>query len=114
MLCGPLPALDFVGKKLREIVVKLRTFLFACMVMTSTVCSSFAQDRPVELKLSHWLPQAHPFHQSIQDWAASVKSASNGTITSTIFAAEQLGKAFDHYDMARDGISDFSYINAGY
>ncbi len=31
-----------------------------------------------------------------------------------IFPAEQLGKAFDHYDMARDGIADFTYVNPGY
>ena len=31
-----------------------------------------------------------------------------------IYPAEQLGKAFDHYDMARDGIADMTYINPGY
>jgi TRAP-type C4-dicarboxylate transport system substrate-binding protein len=31
-----------------------------------------------------------------------------------IFPAEQLGKAFDHYDMARDGIADLAYVNPGY
>ena len=31
-----------------------------------------------------------------------------------IFPAEQLGKAFDHYDMARDGIADGAYVNPGY
>ncbi len=32
----------------------------------------------------------------------------------TVFPSEQLGKAFDHYDMARDGIADFTYVNPGY
>ena len=27
------------------------------------------------------------------------------------FPSEQLGKAFDHYDMARDGIADITYVN---
>ena len=31
-----------------------------------------------------------------------------------MFPAQQLGKAFDHYDMARDGIADVTYINPGY
>jgi TRAP-type transport system periplasmic protein len=43
-----------------------------------------------------------------------LKAASGGTITTTLFPSEQLGKAFDHYDMARDGISDVSYVNPGY
>ena len=30
------------------------------------------------------------------------------------FPAQQLGKAFDHYDMARDGIADIAYVNPGY
>jgi TRAP-type C4-dicarboxylate transport system substrate-binding protein len=73
-----------------------------------------AQDAPVQLKLAHWLPPSHPLHKSFQDWAASVEKASNGTIKSAIFPAQQLGKAFDHYDMARDGIADVTYINPGY
>ena len=28
--------------------------------------------------------------------------------------AQQLGKAFDHYDMARDGIADLTYVSPGY
>src|SRR6185437_12182444 len=31
-----------------------------------------------------------------------------------VFPAQQMGKAFDHYDMARDGIADVTYVNPGY
>jgi TRAP-type C4-dicarboxylate transport system substrate-binding protein len=31
-----------------------------------------------------------------------------------IYPASQLGAAPDHYDMARDGIADISFINPGY
>src|SRR6266852_7185774 len=31
-----------------------------------------------------------------------------------VYPAQQLGKAFDHYDMARDGIADVTYVNPGY
>ena len=44
----------------------------------------------------------------------SVEKASGGTINFKVFPAQQLGKAFDHYDMARDGIADLTYINPGY
>ncbi len=31
-----------------------------------------------------------------------------------VFPSQQLGKAFDHYDMARDGIADLAYVSPGY
>src|SRR4029077_1406749 len=75
---------------------------------------AFATDQPVQLKLSTWVPPAHPLNPSLQAWAADIEKASDGTIKSTLFTSEQLGKAFDHYDMARDGIADFAYVNPGY
>jgi TRAP-type transport system periplasmic protein len=76
--------------------------------------AALAQDRTIDLRLSHWVPPTHPLHPSLQAWAESIAKESNGTIKSTLFPAEQLGKAFDHYDMARDGIADFTYVNPGY
>ena len=73
-----------------------------------------AQDKPVNLKLGSWVPAQHALNPALVAWGESLKAASGGTITSTLFPSEQLGKAFDHYDMARDGISDFSYVNPGY
>ena len=78
------------------------------------MASAMAQDKPVLLKLSSWVPAQHPLNPSLQAWADDVKKASNGSITATLFPSEQLGKAFDHYDMARDGIADLAYINPGY
>jgi hypothetical protein len=73
-----------------------------------------AQDKPVQLKFSHWVPPTHPMHAAAVAWADSIDKASNGTIKITIFPAQQLGKAFDHYNMARDGIVDISHVNPGY
>jgi TRAP-type C4-dicarboxylate transport system substrate-binding protein len=73
-----------------------------------------AQDKTVELKLSHWVPPTHPLQKAIDDWGADIEKASGGTIKYKIFPSQQLGKAFDHYDMARDGIADFAYVNPGY
>src|ERR1043165_6693577 len=73
-----------------------------------------AQDKTVELKLSHWVPPTHPLQKAMEDWGQSIEKASNGTIKYKIFPSQQLGKAFDHYDMARDGIADFTYVNPGY
>jgi TRAP-type C4-dicarboxylate transport system substrate-binding protein len=75
---------------------------------------AMAQDKPVALKLSHWVPPTHPLQKAMEAWGASVQQASGGTITYSVFPAQQLGKAFDHYDMARDGIADVTYITPGY
>jgi TRAP-type C4-dicarboxylate transport system substrate-binding protein len=73
-----------------------------------------AQDKPVELRASHWVPPTHPVQKAMEAWGESVAKASNGTITVKVFPAQQLGKAQDHYDMARDGIADISFVNPGY
>jgi TRAP-type C4-dicarboxylate transport system substrate-binding protein len=73
-----------------------------------------AQDKTIELKLAHWVPASHPLHKGFEELGQSVEKASGGTIKYKIYPSEQLGKAFDHYDMARDGIADMTYINPGY
>ena len=83
-------------------------------VLLATAPLAVAQDKPIELKLAHWVPASHPLHKGFEEWSQSVEKASGGTIKSKIYPAEQLGKAFDHYDMARDGIADMTYINPGY
>src|ERR671933_629345 len=93
--------------------MRLRTIVVAALLAVAANAAS-AQDKPVALRLSHWVPPSHPLQKAMEDWGASINKASNGTITSTVFPSQQLGKAFDHYDMARDGIADFAYINPGY
>src|SRR5690606_21212518 len=83
----------------------------ACIAMGGT---AVAQDKTFELRLSHWVPPSHPLQKALEEWGASIEKASNGTIKSKVFPAQQLGKAVDHYDMARDGIADVTYINPGY
>ncbi len=67
-----------------------------------------AQDKTFELKLAHWVPPSHPLQKALEEWGASVEKASGGTIKSKVYPSQQLGKAFDHYDMARDGIADMT------
>ena len=85
----------------------------AALVLAGAIAPASAQDKTFELKLSHWVPPAHPLQKALEDWGASIEKASNGTIKYKVFPAQQLGKAVDHYDMARDGIADVTYINPG-
>src|SRR4030088_665111 len=89
-----------------------RTFL--ALLLAASVTPALAQENTFELKLSRWVPASHPLQKALEDWGASVEKESGGTIKSKVYPAQQLGKAFDHYDMARDGIADFTYVNPGY
>ena len=74
-----------------------------------------AQDKPVELKFANWLPANHSLAKNgFEPWAKSLEAASKGSIKVVFFPAQQLGKAADHYDMARDGIADMTWVNPGY
>jgi TRAP-type C4-dicarboxylate transport system substrate-binding protein len=99
---------------------RLRRALIATAAGVSLLCpldaAAIAQgkDKTFELKLSHWVPPSHPLQKALEEWGASVEKDSNGTLKYKVFPAQQLGKAFDHYDMARDGIADLTYVNPGY
>ena len=84
------------------------------LLLAVSVTPAYAAEQTFNLKISHWVPASHPLQKSLEDWAAAVEKESGGTIKSTVFPAQQLGKAFDHYDMARDGIADITYVNPGY
>src|SRR3979411_2470214 len=84
------------------------------LLLAASVTPALAQDKTFELKLSHWVPASHPLQKALEDWGAAVEKESGGTIKYKVYPAQQLGKAFDHYDMARDGIADVTYINPGY
>ena len=86
----------------------------SALALALTAGAASAQDKPVVLKLSSWVPAQHALNPALQAWADDIKKASGGSITATLFPSEQLGKAFDHYDMARDGIADAAYVNPGY
>ncbi len=89
----------------------------SAVAFTALLCGAtgaIAQDKTFELKLSHWVPPSHPLQKALEAWGASVEKDSGGTIKYKVYPSQQLGKAFDHYDMARDGIADLTYINPGY
>lgn len=87
----------------------------AALAVTLASGAAHAQDKPVELKLAHWVPANHLLAQTgFIPWGKSIEAASGGSIKVTIFPAQQLGKAPDHYDMARDGIATVTYVNPGY
>src|SRR5207244_8914868 len=90
-----------------------RAAIAVAILAAGLTSPAIAQDKTINLKISLWIPPAHPLVPATQAWAADLEKASGGTIKATVFPSEQLGKAFDHYDMARDGIADVTYVNPG-
>jgi len=88
--------------------------LAVAAAMLAVAGSASAAEQPVQLRMSSWVPPKHPLNPAFEAWAKDIEQASDGSITATLFTSEQLGKAVDHYDMARDGIADLAYVNPGY
>ncbi len=68
-----------------------RLALAAVAVMLATT-APWAQDKTVTLKMSSWVPPAHPLNPSLIAWAADIEKESGGSIKATLFPSEQLGK----------------------
>src|SRR6201981_4140825 len=84
------------------------------LLLAASITPAYAAEQTFNLKISHWVPASHPLQKALEDWGAAVEKASGGQIKYKVFPAQQLGKAFDHYDMTRDGIADIAYVNPGY
>src|ERR1700742_5210468 len=87
---------------------------FLSLLLAASVTPAMAQEKTFELKISHWVPSSHPLQKALEDWGAWVEKASGRTLKYKVFPAQQLGKAFDHYEMARDGIADVTYVKPRY
>ncbi|MEX0752494.1 MAG: TRAP transporter substrate-binding protein [Xanthobacteraceae bacterium] len=87
--------------------------LSVAITAAGTLAAAAADEKPVELKLSHWMPATHPLHKALEDWAVAVENASSGTIRFTVHPAERLGKAQAHYDLVREGVVDVAFIEPG-
>ncbi len=110
----PDPSPQGGGEKRRVGLALVTVIAMALLAGFASPAAAQSRDKMFELKLSHWVPPNHPLQKALEDWGAAVEKASGGTLKYKVFPAQQLGKAFDHYDMARDGIADLTYVNPGY
>jgi TRAP-type C4-dicarboxylate transport system substrate-binding protein len=91
----------------------MRRLIIALFAASAAFAPALADDA-VTLRLSNWLPNGHPIYPATKAWADDIEAQSGGSLKMTMFPSEQLGKAFDHYDMARDGIADITFVNPGF
>ncbi len=74
-----------------------------------------AAEKPVVLTFSHFIPATHVnFTKGFPAWFKSIEKASGGSIKFKVYPSQQLGKAKDHYDMVKNGITDLAFVNPGY
>lgn len=88
--------------------------LFLSAALATTMLAGAGAAHAVDMKFSLWIPPMHPLVAGLTEWGKDVEAASGGEIAVKLFPAEQLGKAGDHYDMARDGIVDMAMVAPGY
>lgn len=93
-------------------LVKLAAVAAGCAMAASLAAS--AQDKPIELKLSHWGPPTHVNQKVFLPWADMVAQKSGGKLKVTVFPGGVLGKPADHWDMGQNGVVDISWGTHNY
>ena len=81
--------------------------------MIGGATAALAQDKTFELKLSHWVPPAHPLQKALEDWGASVEKDLAGLLNTKCIPPSSSAK-LSTTTTWRDGIADLTYINPGY
>lgn len=91
-----------------------KSLIAAAACLAAGIAAPLANAQTVEWKFSHWVPPTHPLQKIYTDWAKEIEKDTNGTLKISVFPAQQLGKAPDHYDMVIKGIAEGAYISTGY
>ena len=72
-----------------------------------------APAKPIELRVSSWMP-AQSVDTAIAEYLIkNIEERTNGRVHFTLYAAQALGKAADHYDMAANGVADITFHSFG-
>lgn len=72
--------------------------------------SASAPSKPIELRISHFMPTTHIQHTDmIVPFAEELEKRSGGRVKVTIFSGGALGKPTEHYDMALTGRTDIAF-----
>ena len=90
----------------------LRRLLFSGLSCLAMMTAAQADS---SLRLAHFMPaQSWQQDDMFLAWAKAVEEASGGTIKTTVFPAQTLGKAPAGYDNAKNGIADIAWTVQGY
>lgn len=77
--------------------------------LVGTMATSGLANAETVLRFSSWVPETTHPSPGFQAWGKSIEEASEGRLKVEFFFSGQLGNPRDHYNMARDGIADFTW-----
>lgn len=94
----------------------MKRLLLSCALVAGIVSATAAQAEVITLKLSHFLPSAHPSQKDfLEPWAAELEKRTNGKVKVEIYPA---GSAFGHvakqFDQVRAGVVDIAHGLTGF
>lgn len=96
-----------------SVVFLIGVFLAGSLVPPNRPANA-ADEKPVQLKFSYWMPTQHTLHGTHQKYAKEVELLTKGRVKITLYPGGALGKPNDHWDMATGGIADIAYFIPGY
>lgn len=71
-------------------------------------------EKKVELKIAHVLPNTEPIHEALVEMAASIKARSNGSLDVQVYPNSQLGNNKDNLEQVRRGANIITIADPGY
>ncbi len=102
-------------KNLKPIIFVLGCLIISIFFFGIYQTSLYAQTKPVELKLGHFVPTSHAMHSEVIDlWTKELEKATEGRVKITIYPNNTLSKPADLYDSVVTGIADFIYTLPAY
>jgi TRAP-type C4-dicarboxylate transport system substrate-binding protein len=90
--------------------------LLASVALVVSATAALAQQQPIMLKFSHYLPPQHPVStQVLMPWCQKIEAESAARLKCQIYPAMQLGGTpLQVFDQVRDGIADLGHAVLGY
>ena len=96
-------------KSRRAAVVGVICFVGLLFSLCLCVPVSFAAEKPVELKVSHFWPETSAMHKHMLRWKEKLEADSKGRLTLRIFSSGVLLKQTQEWDGLQKGLTDIVY-----
>ena len=94
--------LTLIGSTCLVLVIAASLLMAACAP---------AAEEVIELKISHWIPGATEFSQTIFDPVVDyINENGGGKIHATLYAGGALGGSGEQYEMVKEGIAEIAYL----
>ena len=92
----------------------MRWIGLAAIAAVAALGTSRADAQTIELKYALFTPPTNFINKEAMRWADEIKQKSGGKLVLNLFHSSQMGPPPRHYDLARTGVSDISYVLQGF